>query len=167
MLESFMKSSLYKQQPKLYGTWKCTCFCTADTEEHIHLCWPGPVWTLSLGWPCTNRDRDGWYILLQGLHRQVNPVLTSNMLVISIMFILDTLERWIWTMFIKLLPEAFKWNPIFDVHCRMPSDLSPLNPGEGILSCLSYVQITLTFLPNKIIMLLEYRDHILQISNSP
>ena len=107
------------------------------------------------------------YILLQGLHRQVNPVLTSNMLVISIMFILDTLERWIWTMFIKLLPEAFKWNPIFDVHCRMPSDLSPLNPGEGILSCLSYVQITLTFLPNKIIMLLEYRDHILQISNSP
>lgn len=30
-------------------------------------------------------------------------------------------------MFVELLPEAFKWNPIFDVHCTIPSNLSPLN----------------------------------------
>lgn len=36
-------------------------------------------------------------------------------------------------MFIELLPEAFKWNPIFNDHCMTPSNLSPLNPGDGFL----------------------------------
>lgn len=75
-------------------------------------------------------------------------------------------------MFIELLPEAFKWNPIFDDHCMTPSNLSPLNPGDGFL-----ISPLLKFLLNsglgrstdnsyKIIILLENRSHILQISNS-
>lgn len=36
-------------------------------------------------------------------------------------------------MFVEL-PEAFKWNPIFDDHCMAPSNLSPHNPGDGLLT---------------------------------
>lgn len=69
--------------------------------EQMHWGLAYPLWACAglgqyahylLGVRCTSRDTEGRYILLQGLHKQVNLVLASNMLMISIVFILEVLE---------------------------------------------------------------------------